>query len=946
MSHLSILANGKPLALHDDFSISVELSNPLFNDVEMFSYPVRIPLDGNRHFVQNLDDPNSDIRPVAHEHTPMQIIADGMPFASGTAVMQENESIQDAISLNIDASMQSFQDLIGDLQCNEVQIPARYHDQLLIGEKIGHVKVSVVYNTSVTIKYEGKKGDKKHRSLGSNVTESVFEPQALGFSYPGECYVTGSKQEAQALPPKSYKNGITLNQPREKVSYINTDQAYPNKPYCNARVCYKHYDIAEDGTTSSSVVENDPGNEDENRGPLWVLDAKRPQSGICFYLLFFLDCLFEHLGVQFDKSALMEVGDFQRLCFFTTLCKYDTKPWHYGSLYTEEEIEEAIRIIGAPGYEKGTNPEAEITAGKHAGEIKKGFFSGSTTDNKKLDDIFKDVNTWLDSRGCGGQFKFDAPRDKSINDLVYYDSEFKIERNPDGQLVFKEITRKDKPNPVVVGQDDGAGMVESIICHSEIKSASFEASIMRMYANNENFPKESVSSVISSLENQFGIKFAYDYEQRKVTAYFIRDVFRKQNPQPIDFHARVLSMTPVSEKITGVHAGYSAESDAKEQRNNVRNKVKDYDTDYDYIEYPKDSTITDKTYREIIGQVYNEQMKVFIDLTTGNKYRVKISSDYTNAGDMEPRLFEVGGNKGVEIGDCSPINEDFVIEMLSDFQPVPMNDTNYRRALDAAYDPKIYYTDSDEQPTTPGTYTGHVVGEINGSAAHTIMATFVDEDMEHEFVEQLIKNPLSSSVADFYVVESLKLLESYDPSGSDDGNSPLQSIDWGLSIAIMRGGGPDSTTQSYDPNYDGFGSAKWRTVVGEYALTTDSIDPYGNVYDYNGTWPGIGTEERFSLKPRAWVQPEWSDAPLVVNDPLVKNRGYVDTFLIDYIYFLLHRHRYRVRCLASVAQIAAIPEHWKEWWNIGGKRCLINKVNTDISVLDGMGEVELEIFSL
>ena len=239
-------------------------------------------------------------------------------------------------------------------------------------------------------------------------------------------------------------------------------------------------------------------------------------------------------------------------------------------------------------------------------------------------------------------------------------------------------------------------------------------------------------------------------------------------------------------------------------------------------------------------------------------------------------------------------------------------------------------------------YSGYEFGEINGSYAKTQMAALIDEDMEHEFVKQYIKNTMSSMVADFYVTEELSLRESYDPSSTDDGNSPLQSYDWGLSIAIMRGGGVDSTHESYEYNYDGFGNSKWRTKAGDYALTTDSIDPYGNEYDYNG----VDNEERFSLKPRAWVQPEWADAPLVVNTPSVKNRGYVDVFLVDYIYFLLHRKKYYVKCLASVAQIADIQNHWKEWWTIDGKKCLINKVNADVSAKEGMGEVELEIYSI
>lgn len=944
-SKLTILADGKPLALKEDASISIELKNPLFNDTEMFSYPIELPIEGNRHFLKNVDDVSSDIRPVSYEHTPMQIIADGVPFASGTAIIQEDERLEDSLSLNVDASTQSFADLIGDIKCNEVPIPTKYRDQLLIGEKIDEVSVSVNYKTEVEIKYQGKKGNKKYGSVGDDyTTESTFSPQALGFSYPAQCKETGDLHEAVLLKTYTYPNGNNVKIPDVQTSYINVSDAYPQKLFCNARVCYAHHDLNDDGTTSDKIVQystqrkgEDPNNKNreqemyEDRGPIWVLDADRPQSGICFYVLFFLDCLFEHLDVQFDNSALEAIGDMKRLCFFTTKCAYDTKPLYARSYYTKED-------------------EAVKAGLKQEGDVKEGFFQKQANSEKDVKDLFEDVNKWLDSRGCGGTLKLENPKDKNVQEVKYRKVTYKIVEKPHtGPFynggVFKDtevVTVIDDWETVTVGKDK----VASITCKSTIKKAQMSASIFRMYANEKNFPDESVSDVINSLEQQFGIKFYYDYEQRKVTAYLIRDVFRKQNPTPRNFHAQVLSMLPIAEKITGVRAGYAAESEAKEQRNNVKNQVKDFNTDYDYIEYPKNSTVTSLTYKDIIHKVDSGQMNVFVDLQTGNKYRVKIDKEFTDASNMEPRLFEVAAMKGVEIGDCSTLNEDFIQEFKSSFVPVGMVDANYRMALSSSTG-STCATDNPKQPNEVGKqYEGYEFGEVNGSYAQTQMAALVDEDMEHEFVKQYVKNTMSSMVADFYVTEELSLRESYDPSSTDDGNSPLQSYDWGLSIAIMRGGGIDATHEAYDYNYDGFGNSKWRTKAGDYALTTDSIDPYGVEYDYNGIEPGIGNEERFSLKPRAWVQPEWADAPLVINKPSVKNRGYVDVFLIDYIHFILNRKRYYIKCLASVAQVADIQNHWKEWWNIDGKKCLINKVNADVSAKEGMGEVELEVFAI
>ena len=156
----------------------------------------------------------------------------------------------------------------------------------------------------------------------------------------------------------------------------------------------------------------------------------------------------------------------------------------------------------------------------------------------------------------------------------------------------------------------------------------------------------------------------------------------------------------------------------------------------------------------------------------------------------------------------------------------------------------------------------------------------------------------------------------------------------------MRGGGTNATRQSYDYNYDHFGTSKWRTVSGKYALACDSLDMMGNVFDYNGVQEGVGDGERFTLKIRAFKEPSWlkdpkyKDIVLCNADEVDKNgkvvkkvrsRGLFDTFILPYAYFLLNRKKFMVRCTTTVAQVADIPNHWQEWWNIGGMKCLIDR---------------------
>lgn len=77
----------------------------------------------------------------------------------------------------------------------------------------------------------------------------------------------------------------------------NVSEPYPIKTYCNVRVCTSNAD-----------------------GYYKVLDAKRPYSGVCFYVMYFIDCLFKYLNLTVKRNDMGEVEDMNRLAFFTTQC--------------------------------------------------------------------------------------------------------------------------------------------------------------------------------------------------------------------------------------------------------------------------------------------------------------------------------------------------------------------------------------------------------------------------------------------------------------------------------------------------------------------------------------------------------------------------------------------------------------------------------------------------
>jgi hypothetical protein len=130
----------------------------------------------------------------------------------------------------------------------------------------------------------------------------------------------------------------------------------------------------------------------------------------------------------------------------------------------------------------------------------------------------------------------------------------------------------------------------------------------------------------------------------------------------------------------------------------------------------------------------------------------------------------------------------------------------------------------------------------------------------------------------------------YDRSSSND--DPLQSHDSGFTLGVMRGAGTNSSYTVTVENYDGNGNSAWVTVADDYAFTGDSVDAYGNHYDYNGNIEGgvVGLEDTISLKTHIQTAKDvglenvdWGI------DATAAKRGLADRFMSEYMHFLLHR---------------------------------------------------------
>lgn len=830
MSHLSVKINNHYLTMPEDFSVDFEDVNPLWNDYESFAADIELPVEPNRAVLTDVDTVQSDTRLSSIDGQPMQLIIDGIPFRSGKAQTQEGESITDTVMLSMSQTSETLDDIVANLNCREVPVK----DKIKIGEAIDSIRIDLFYEGTLFLGFT-------HGY--SNITHFVnLKIKLYNDNLEDGDFIAVLHDSSQIdLPAIAFSTPKTIDDNGNIIeSHINTTLDYTGKPYCNARVCYSHHKKGGDTLETEGMYD-----------PFFVLEADRPLSGICFYLLYFLDCLFNYLGFDYDNKVLSRVGDMNKLCFFTTHCKYDKEESRL--IYGIDKIKDWLqkRNINYKGYISAH----QVRADRIEGDIR--------------------LDAWELS----------------------------------GHVVLKTGDVLSNGNKI-----------KSIQVHPVVADSNYLATVVNMYANSDNFPDISVKSVIDSLWAGWGIKFVTDYENKKVKPVFIRDVFRDES-EPIIMDVEVLSISRINEDVRGVRVRYSKENDPKEQSQNIKNKKRDYDTDFDYIDYRNVSI--NKDYLGILKARSFSDYTCYITPNTGNAYRIKVNGDAKSSGELRPTAFEVGGYKGVEIGDCS--NDDYIEELTIDLIPALMTDVNGKN--------ERKMTDEDK----------------NTDKMKQYLAVFVDEDMLNENDEVLLSYPLDGYIGATYNVY-INTDERYDPADSDDGSSPLQHHDWGAAINIMRGGGAEMQIQKYDYNYDGCGNYKWRTTAGDYTMNPDSIDNWGNDYDYNGTnIEGIGDDERFSLKIQAYKEVNGQilcNADEVDKDGnitrKVRSRGLKDTFMSEYIHWVMNRKLVEIKFRCEAAQLVGIQ--WDKRYRIGEYVFFWNKLNYTATAKDGIGVVTAQVY--
>lgn len=190
---------------------------------------------------------------------------------------------------------QNIADPYGDIYLNDIdKMPAEiwFMGVMLYRGKI-ETDSEIEFEESVPLTFISGNSDFMDRIEEINARDVPLDQQIkLGYLVSEAHYNFEGEDKVFQLPEHVMMN----------YTEYNVSDPYPIKPYCNVRVCASDENVT-DG--SSMYV---------------ILEARRPFSGVCFYVRYFLQCLFNYMNVGVREDTLGSMEDIDRLAFFTTQC--------------------------------------------------------------------------------------------------------------------------------------------------------------------------------------------------------------------------------------------------------------------------------------------------------------------------------------------------------------------------------------------------------------------------------------------------------------------------------------------------------------------------------------------------------------------------------------------------------------------------------------------------
>ena len=904
--------------LSEDASITITDTSEIFASGDVWSHSFTLNVRANAHIFGTAGDMHGIRLHEQINKRRARLWVEGVALYLGYLKLDDEVEVDSKgnVDVSFESGQKTFDEMIEGAKANQVPMMSDIQIGMALWRK-RWTKFRVKLQASLAGSQLSDNALIERITFSGPVTRNGNE--WFDFSYDGESDGNSSQQYPRMVFPNGDFTDYGHVAPDENQNHINTDTPYDDShPYCNVALCYQKYGYQKKNPDGS--IYNDYSSEPEAQRGYEIMPANRLNSAPNFFVIYWIKALMKHLGIYIEENQMMDVEDLRRLFFVNTKCAYEEPAnlkganlTRYGKYFRYKWQTDYI-----PEYinsQKNINAEESGFVGKNV-KIISGFIPSSISLSDRISISVSEIEEWSDS---------------------------------------------DK---------------KSYLSHNRFYHKAF--------ASSDCFPNVDISDVISAIENGFGVRLLFDSNFQRVRIVLLRNIFRNDDVQNVE--CEIISEGKVENSIRGFRMSYGESEDTTFYYKGFADKLPhkkelwaDNSDKHDYSKWDLDAN-----YGQIIHKISAFDKTCYVTKNNGNAYGIKVDKDAKRYDELHPSLFEYAGYMDAEDGDCTGDEE--TIETINvGFVPAIMNDVNFEqerkngdtaqrfalfvdatmkpRRIDlndgkdyddpkTAYDIDKLYSDdspaakmkSDDGIVKPGEFAARsdMYASCNGAAS----------ELRGNFFLYYFNTSITFDI-DGHINEGYRLYlqDNFDPN--DDGISPIETKDWGLTLGIMRGSGSDSyVNYEADPD-DGEGNDTWEIMAGSnVSAHPDTCDSYGNEWDYNGMAEGVGDREgRVSLKLRAeklnpYFDPKQPESAtnrryLEISNPNLRGRGLIDQFYKEYSFWTRNARIANRTVRMELAQLLAIDKTKKV--TVGDITGFIRKMQYSVNNKTGLGNVTMEI---
>ncbi len=937
----------KFVVLPKNTSITIRRTSQLFGSGALWTYDFQLNIAANAHIFGTAGEIHGSRLHEQIDKRKARLWAENVPMYLG--YLRLGSEVEVDSDGNVDVSFESgqktFSDLIEGAKANQVPLMSDVMIGLALWRK-RKVSVKVRLKASPVLTTE-------HVLLLSESSEVFYQTNPhtgtrgrdVPFSADGEGELQAVQEYPRMVFPRLEEGTFDdlTGEGLTEIDCINTDSAYDDAhPYCNVALCYQRQGYEKKQKDGS--VQTDYSGEPEAQRGYEYMPANRLNSAPNFYVIYWLRCLMKHLGIHIEENQMTGVEDLRRLFFVNTNCAYK-----------EPETLRTSAIDSRYGkYQFHMNGrKIQRLVPEYFGRRETGDYDIPSFERRENVNAEESGFTCTDFKSATGTTPPELKNIKSV------------------KVDIESVERWEDSDRERYERDNGY--------------------LHRAYATPECFPDAEISETIKALENGFGIRLLFSDDYKRVRIVLLRNIFRSTAVQHIDCEI-VKPEEKVENCIRGFRMTYGDKDDThfhyKGFDDLLPHKKEMWQDNSDTHDYSKWKL--DANYADIIKRVNAFDKTCYVTPATGNAYGIKIDKDAKRYDELYPSLFGYGEYMDAEDGDCT--GEEETIETIEmGFMPAIMNDLNmdqermgdtkqrFALFVDETMRPRRpALKDDDTDYNDPGTEypiygSGGLYDESEDAPTRRMKADdgivkpgefAVRSDMYARMDGyQLYTTLVFGSIFDIFEIPvtmnidghinegyRLYLQDNYTPN--DNGVSPIETHDWGLTLGIMRGSGDDAYVRYEGDPDDSEGNDTWGLVAGSSVTAhPDTCDNYGNEWDYNGKQEGIGPEDRISLKLRAEKPNPYFDPTkpegksnrryLKIDNENLRGRGLSDQFYKEYSHWIRNARIWKGTVRMELAQLLTIDDTVRV--TVGDVTGFIKEMEYSIDMQTGLGNVTLQV---